>query len=170
MGQNQIHQEDFLAFLSRCERTVFKVCLTYTDRQPDSVRDLYQDIVCNLWQSWPRFRHESSENTWVYRIALNTAASQWRKKSRMPAIVQLSDELVTTLAEWQQENLEDRLYKLIDQLCNADKSLIMLYLDNIPYVQIADILGVTETVARKRVERIKQKLVRLNTQDNGTNI
>lgn len=170
MEDDQIEQEKFLGFLSRCERTLFKVCLTYTDRQPDSVRDLYQEIVCNLWQAWPRFRHESSVNTWVYRIALNTAAAQWRKRSHAPGIVQLSDELVATLADLQHENLCEQLYGLIDQLNNVDKSLILLYLDNIPYVQIADIVGVNETTARKRVERIKDKLIKINMQDNGKNI
>lgn len=170
MEQDQVRQEEFLGFLSRCERTVFKVCLTYTDRQPDSVRDLYQEIVCNLWQAWPRFRRESSENTWVYRIALNTAAAQLRKRSRTPAIVQLTDEMVATLVDQQHEELENKLYRLIDQLGTADKSLILLYLDNIPYIQIADIVGISETTARKRVERIKQKLIKLNTQDNGTDI
>lgn len=55
-------ESEFIEMLVRCERTLFKVCLFYTDRQPDNVRDMYQDIVCNLWQAWPNFRHESKEN------------------------------------------------------------------------------------------------------------
>ena len=55
-------ESEFMEMLARCERTLFKVCLFYTDRQPDNVRDMYQDIVCNLWQAWPSFRHESKEN------------------------------------------------------------------------------------------------------------
>ena len=51
-----------MEMLARCERTLFKVCLLYTNWQPDNVRDMYQDIVCNLWQAWPNFRHESKEN------------------------------------------------------------------------------------------------------------
>lgn len=169
MEQVQI-QEEFLNFLSRCERTVFKVCLTYTDRQPDNVRDLYQEIVCNLWQTWPSFRHESSENTWVYRIALNTAAAQLRKQKHIPSIVQLTDEMISSLGDSQHAELENLLYRLIDQLNKADKALILLYLDKIPYDQIANILGIAEATARKRVERIKQKLIKLNTQDNGKDI
>jgi RNA polymerase sigma-70 factor (ECF subfamily) len=163
-------EEEFMAMLARCERTVFKVCLFYTDRQPDNVRDMYQDIVCNLWQAWPNFRGESKENTWVYRIALNTAVAQLRKRSRTPSFVLLTDEMVTTLVDPQQEELQKQLYSLIDQLNKADKSLILLYLDKIPYDQIAEIVGVSEAAARKRVERIKQKLIILNTEDNGKNI
>ena len=159
-----------MAMLARCERTVFKVCLFYTDRQPDNVRDMYQDIVCNLWQAWPNFRGESKENTWVYRVALNTAVAQLRKRRRTPSFVLLTDEMVTTLVDPQQEELQKQLYSLIDQLNKADKSLILLYLDKIPYDQIAEIVGVSEAAARKRVERIKQKLIILNTEDNGKNI
>ncbi len=55
-------ESEFMEMLARCERTLFKVCLFYTDRQPDNVRDMYKDIVCNFWQTWPTFRHESNEN------------------------------------------------------------------------------------------------------------
>ena len=163
-------EEQFLEMLARCERTVFKVCLFYTDRQPDNVRDMYQDIVCNLWEAWHRFRGEITENTWVYRIALNTATTQLRRRSRAPSIVRLTDEMVQSLADRQQEELADRLYRLIDRLGKVDKSLILLYLDGLPYKDIASITGIAETTARKRVERIKQKLITLNEENNGNNI
>lgn len=162
------NEQDFMAMLARCERIVFKVCLVFTDRQPDSVRDLYQDIVCNLWQGWGRMRGDSTEGTWVYSVALNTAVTQLRRRRRAPVIVRLSDEMVATLADTRQEDLYDRLYGLIDRLDNADKSLIMLYLDKIPSRQIAQITGVGEAAARKRIERIKQKLIKLNEKDNGS--
>ena len=163
-------EERFLEMLARCERTVFKVCLFYTDRQPDNVRDMYQDIVCNLWKAWHRFRGESTENTWVYRIALNTTTTQLRRRRRAPSIVRLTDEMVQSLADRQQEELADRLYRLIDRLGKVDKSLILLYLDGLPYKDIASITGIAETTARKRVERIKQKLITLNEENNGNNI
>ena len=149
------NEQDFMAMLARCERIVFKICLVFTDRQPDSVRDLYQDIVCNLWQGWGRMRGDSTEGTWVYRVAL-------------PVIVRLSDEMIATLADTRREDLYDKLYRLIDRLDDTDKSLILLYLDNIPSRQIAIITGVGEATARKRIERIKQKLIKLNEQDNGS--
>lgn len=162
------NEQDFMAMLARCERIVFKICLVFTDRQPDSVRDLYQDIVCNLWQGWGRMRGDSTEGTWVYRVALNTAVSQLRRHRRTPVIVRLSDEMIATLADTRQEDLYDKLYRLIDRLDDTDKSLILLYLDNIPSRQIAIITGVGEATARKRIERIKQKLIKLNEQDNGS--
>ena len=82
----------------------------------------------------------------------------------------LTDEMVATLADLKREELAESLYRLIDLLGKADKSLILLYLDKIPYAQIAEIVGISETAARKRVERIKQKLVILNTESNGKDI
>ena len=78
--------------------------------------------------------------------------------------------MVQSLADRQQEELADRLYRLIDCLSKADKSLILLYLDGLPYKDIASITGIAETTARKRVERIKQKLITLNEENNGNNI
>lgn len=82
----------------------------------------------------------------------------------------LTDEMVATLADLKREELAESLYRLIDLLGKADKSLILLYLDKIPYAQIAEIVGISEAAARKRVERIKQKLVILNTESNGKDI
>lgn len=166
---NDKQEEQFLEMLARCERTVFKVCLFYTDRQPDNIRDMYQDIVCNLWKAWSSFRGDSTENTWVYRIVLNTGATQLRRRSRAPSIIRLTDEMVQSLVDRGQEELADRLYRLIDCLGKADKSLILLYLDGLPYKEIASITGIAENTARKRVERIKQKLITLNEEHDGNN-
>lgn len=160
-------QEEFMAMLERCEAALFKVCLIYTDRQPENVRDLYQEIVCALWQAWPRFRGESAEATWVYRVAINTAVTQLRRRRRHVPIVRLTDAMVAQLTERADEGLTERLYKLIDSLGMADRSLIMLYLDGVPSRDVAAITGLSEEAVRKRVERIKQKLVKLNTLNNG---
>jgi len=159
-------QDTFMEMLARCERTVFKVCLLYTDRHPEHVRDLYQDIVCNLWQAWPRFRSHSTENTWVYRIALNTAVTQFRRTSRAPSVIRLTDEMYRTLAEQTSDPMRDRLYELIDRLNKADRALVLLVLDGFPYRDIASITGLREGAVRERVYRIKQRLINLNNNDN----
>lgn len=159
-------QDTFMEMLARCERTVFKVCLLYTDRQPEHVRDLYQDIVCNLWQAWPRFRSQSTENTWVYRIALNTAVTQFRRTRRAPSVIRLTDEMYRTLAEQTSDPMRDRLYELIDRLNKADRALVLLVLDGFPYRDIASITGLREGAVRERAHRIKLRLINLNNNDN----
>ena len=71
-------QKDFLEMLNQCQGIVMKVCLCFTDRQPANIDDLYQDIVSELWTSYPRFRQESKPSTWVYAVALNTALMRHR--------------------------------------------------------------------------------------------
>lgn len=84
--------------------------------------------------------------------------------------VELENEIDAAYREDAEQELAESLYRLIDLLGKADKSLILLYLDKIPYAQIAEIVGISEAAARKRVERIKQKLVILNTESNGKDI
>ena len=141
-----------------------KVCLAFTDRQPESVREMYQEAVCALWEAWPRFRGESKESTWVYRIALNTAVTQLRHRSRQPRLVELTDEMERTLREEKTDALVDRLYTLIDRLAPPDRALILLYLDKLPEREIATVTGISEGNVRLRIHRIKQKLIALNNE------
>ena len=89
----------FLDMLGRSQRSIFQICLHFTDRRPDSIRDLYQEIVCTLWEAWPRFRGESNTDTWVHRIALNVAVSEIRSHARQPRFVPLEDWMYDTVAD-----------------------------------------------------------------------
>ena len=102
--------------LRRSDSTIFKICLMFTDRDPENVKDMYQDIVCSLWESWPRFRGQCKENTWVYSIAFNTAVSQVRHRAIMPMFLPLDDDTYNNLAEESHNGLIERLYELIDRL------------------------------------------------------
>lgn len=152
----------FLEMLRRCDSTIFKVCLMFTDRDPGKVKDMYQDIVCSLWESWPNFRGQSKENTWVYSIAINTAVSQVRHRSRSPLFARLDDETYNNLAEESQNSLVKRLYELIDHLSPNDKTILMLYLDCLLAREIGQILGISEAAVNHRIGRIKNKLKTLH--------
>lgn len=157
-AQNQA----FLEMLHQCNSTIFRICLMFTDRNPENVKDMYQDIVCTLWESWPRFRHQCSANTWVYRIALNTAVSQMRHRSLSPMFLSLNNETYHNLADENSNFLMDELYALIDQLPTDEKVLLTLYLDSIPARDIGLALGITEAAVNHRIARIKKKLIKLN--------
>ena len=90
---------EFLDMLNRSQRTIFQICLHYTDRSPDAIRDLYQEIVCNLWESWPNFRGDSNTDTWVRRVALNVAVTEIRRHARQPRFVPLEDWMYDTISE-----------------------------------------------------------------------
>lgn len=158
----QEEQEQFISALRQHDGVVYKICMMFTDRQPDNVRDLYQDIVCNLWENRRRFRRECSEATWFYRVGLSVAVTQVRKRRRKPLTVELTREMEESLAEESNNRHTNELYHLIDMLNKSDKSLILLYIDKLSLKDMASIMGLTEAAVGKRIQRIKEKLQTLN--------
>ena len=72
---------EFLEMLRRCSNIMFRVCYMFTDRKPESIKDLYQDIVADAWVGYGSFRNKSAETTWIYRVALNRALQNIRTAS-----------------------------------------------------------------------------------------
>lgn len=160
-------QEKFINTLRQNDGVIFKICMMFTDRQPDNIRDLYQDIVCNLWENHEKFREECSTRTWFYRIGLSTAVSQLRKRRHTPLIIELTKEMEESIKEEKQDERIEELYNMINQLNKADKSLILLYVDDIPLNEIAGIMGISYMAAAKRLSRIKDKLQTLKIMQDG---
>lgn len=147
---------EFLDMLNNCQRTIIQVCLRFTDRQPDSIRDLYQEIVTTLWEAWPGFQHRSSVNTWVRRIALNVSVTEIRRQIKQPCFVPIEDWACEKVAE------EDPLVPydydhLISQLEPEERALLFLRLDGLPLIDIAERLGTTEAAVKQRLYRIRKK-------------
>lgn len=159
---------EFKEMLCRSQRILYRVCLAYTDKRPESIDDLYQEIVCNLWHGWPKFQAASDTTTWVYRVALNTAKSELRKLQRRGDrdTVPISARLCDTLADEAADPRIERLYSLIDLLPADEKELIFLYLDGLTHAQIAAVTGTSEGAAKQHIYRIRQKLILLNSQEN----
>ncbi|KWW31577.1 MAG: RNA polymerase sigma-70 factor, ECF subfamily [bacterium P3] len=156
----QLHH-GFLDMLDQCRGTILKLCLMHTDRHPDSVSDLYQEIVCNLWCSYPQYRGLCCPNTWVYRIALNTVYMQYRSRRRMPRLTALNDALSCDLADNGGDEMVEVLYGLIDRLDKDEKTLLTLYIDRVPQSNIADIFEISEVAVNRRINRLKMKLRQL---------
>lgn len=157
---------DFVQMLRECDSTLMKVCFCFTNRRSEDFRDLYQEIVCTIWQSWSTFRGESSRKTWVTRIALNVAGQEVRRRKRMPQFVQLNENYYCALAEEATEDRHQRLYDLIDRLeSSEDRKLLFLYLDHVHLKDIADIMGGSEASVKQKIYRLKQLLNHL-AQDN----
>ncbi|WP_231862312.1 RNA polymerase sigma factor [Rufibacter sp. DG15C] len=136
-------------------------------RDPEERKDLFQEIVLQLWRSYPTFKHESKVSTWMYRVALNTAVSSFRKESRRPHQSSLSDldlqipSAPDTSAEY--ELKIKYLYSAIDQLSQVEKAIVMLYLEDKSYDEIAEIIGITKSNVGVKLNRIKAKLEKLLT-------
>lgn len=161
---NSIEQE-FLSVILEYKRVIYKVCYLYMSPNAP-LNDLYQDVILNLWKAYPKFRKECKVSTWIYRIALNTCISFIRKEKNVPEIVTLTQE-----ADWLTEEHDPihemlrQLYRMINQLGQLDKSIILLYLEEKNYEEIAEITGLTATNVATKLSRIKDKLKRMKKEE-----
>ncbi|MEZ5054722.1 MAG: RNA polymerase sigma factor [Chitinophagales bacterium] len=150
-------EQQFIQTIKQHQGILHKVCRIYCNTAMER-EDLFQEIVLQLWRSFPTFRNESKITTWMYRIALNTAISGLRKK-RVPTTeleavsYQIKDE--------KEDYLEDKLvqlYKAINYLSDIEKSIVLLYLEDKPYDEIAEIIGISANYVAVKMNRIKEKL------------
>jgi RNA polymerase sigma-70 factor (ECF subfamily) len=126
--------------------------------------DLFQEIVLQLWKSFESFRGEAKITTWMYRIALNTAISGLRKKNRKLLTEDLHERHMNMSERndnEQQEEDFDKLQWAIRQLNEIDRAMIMMALDEVPYDEIADTIGITQNNVRVRMNRIRERLRKL---------
>lgn len=152
----------FLEMIRQNEGIIFKVTSFYTNKE-HPISDLYQEVVLNLWKAYPSFRGESKYSTWIYRIALNTCVSFFRRSKKSVEYVDISMDIpeVTDNSEQIQE-----LYRLINRLGKIERALVLLYLDDKPYKEIAEIMGLTVTNVATKLNRIKEKLKQMSNGEN----
>lgn len=160
----QTEQEHiFVKNLEKHQNIVHKICTFYTNNSDDH-NDLFQEITIQLWRAYPSFRGDSKFSTWMYRVALNTAITLYRKsKRRIKA--QNFDKISFKIKYQEYDPTADKqiklLYEGVRQLNSIDKALVFLYLEDRPYEEIADTLGISNVNARVRMSRIKDKLKRI---------
>lgn len=152
----------FQELLTRCRGSLIRLCLIYTDRQPDNVKDLFQDIVYNLWRGFSQLRDSGKAHSWVYSIAVNTARMHHRTRQRQPDFVEFDEATIATLIDSGEDEMIDTLYRLIDLLDDDERSLIFLYLDRVPLKDMARILHTTETAVKHKINRLKKKLKKMH--------
>ena len=158
---------DFLALLHEHQPLLQRVARLYcpdaTDRQ-----DLYQEIVLHLWRAYPRYeaRPDARLSTWLYRVALNVAISDLRRRTRHPPPQPLAAAPEPTTAPPPGPDADDlaQLYRAIGRLTDVEKAFVLLYLEERPYEEMADILGITQNNVRVKMHRVQVKLRQLLTQ------
>jgi RNA polymerase sigma-70 factor (ECF subfamily) len=141
---------------------IIKLCRAYTNSQED-FEDYYQEVCLQIWRSKDNFREESQWSTWVYRISLNVCLTLLKKKKNKGQDF-VSDSLANEETDdnyaFSDESL-NLLYNAIRQLSEIDRAIIMLYLEEKPYKEIAEIIGTNPNNIGVRVKRIKTKLKEL---------
>ncbi|WP_338873324.1 RNA polymerase sigma factor [Spirosoma sp. SC4-14] len=150
----------FNQWLRQHKVQIFKVVRAYASAAMDQ-DDLFQEITIQVWHSIPVFREESSVNTWIYRIALNTAI-KWVSKERKYQTKRESLENVQALLQEHKVPPDERLawlYEAIYKLDEIDRSLTLLLLDGFSYKEMATMLGITESNVGVKINRIKKQLI-----------
>ena len=123
--------------------------------------DLFQEITFQLWKSFPSFKGNSLISTWIYRIALNTAIASFRKEKPSIDYVEVLPEIVDEPQNEEITMREERLLTAMKQLNESEKAIITLYLDDLSYLQISEVLGISESNVGVKINRIKSKLQQL---------
>ncbi len=160
-------QSLFKSWLIEHGGTVLKVARAYTFTAEDC-QDLTQEILLQVWCSLPQFQGRASAATWCYRVALNTALG-WRRKEqhrhvRLQPILEietLTANLVDGSQQVVQREMVERLYAAIRQLPKTDAALVLLYLDDLSYCQMAEVLGISESNVGVKLNRAKKALTEL---------
>lgn len=153
-------ENKFLTDFEANQNIVHKVCRIYTTNQ-DAHNDLFQEITIQLWKNYSKFRGDAKFSTWMYRVALNTAISLYRKSTRSIKTQDFTDYSFKIKAEEYDDTEEVQLkalYGAIRKLNDIDKALIFLYLEDKPYKEISETLGISEVNARVKMNRAKDKL------------
>lgn len=152
-------EKEFIKEIKDNEGIIYKTSRLYTNNIEDQ-KDLYQEIVYQLWKSYTSFKRNSKVSTWMYRIALNTAISHLKKEKRMETRVPIDNFLLSHPDNIDTE-IEEQitiLYAHIKRLSIVERGIILLFLEGKSYDEIAEITGFTNTNVGTRLARIKQKL------------
>lgn len=154
---------EFAQMVKEHKSTIYTVCYMFS-KDEDEVADLFQDILINLWNGFSKFRGESGVNTWIYRVSLNTCISAERKKKRKGETVPLTMDV--NLFDDGDEDLKQirMLQKRISALGPFDRAIVLLWLENLSYEEIASIVGISVKNVSVRLFRIKEQLKKMSIQ------
>ena len=150
-------EREFETMIREHKGTIYTVCYMFSD-DPDEVADLFQETLINLWRGSGTFRGDSALNTWIWKVSLNTCISFDRKKKRGPQTQPLSmdiDLFDDQDADTRQAGL---LRKRIGKLGPFDRAIVLLWLEDLSYEEIGQIVGISPKNVSVRLVRIKEQL------------
>jgi len=170
--EKEKRENRFLDIISTHKKLFYKICHTYC-KNIDDRKDLEQEILIQIWNSLERYDEKYKMSTWLYRIALNTAISFYRKeKTEEKYITDYQNEIISMTHNYSEKNIstEDEnsdenyetkinfIYKFMEDLDKVNKALLLLYLDGNTYKEISVILGISETNTATKINRLKNKV------------
>lgn len=152
-------EKQFTSLIEEYKRVIFKICYMYAT-DGDNFKDLYQEVIINLWRGYDSYQGKAKLSSWIYRVGLNTCISFYRQQQRRGEHTTLdvlygleaeNDETTRCLKE---------MYRLIASLNKFERAVILLWLDENSYEEIAEIVGMPRNTVASRLKRIKEKLTK----------
>lgn len=155
-------QKEFTQLINQHQGILQKICRVFFYRHPYQ-EDYYQEMIIQLWKSYPTFSHLSKFSTWMYRVALNSAIDIKRKESLSPKFMALSpwEFNISDDDRNASNDKKELLYDAIGHLPDVEKAIILLYLEDYTYKEIAEIIGISESHAGVKINRIKNQLIKM---------
>lgn len=141
---------------------ITKVCYYFADNASE-LKDLRQDVLLNIWSGWDKFRMQSKPSTWIYRVCFNTCITYQRKNRQRKNEVPLSSLLEIEDRPYDMEKYTE-MHRLIGRLGSEEKAIILMWLDENSYEEIAEVIGIKRNTVATRLKRIKEKLVKLSNE------
>ena len=147
----------FLEIVEKNKDKILKICWVYANDIYEQ-EDLFQEVLLNLWKSYPQLKEIQYASTWLYRICLNicmrhSLRSEKEKKRKRPMIA-----FHFSYTEETESKEYTELYRCINTLEISEKNLVLLYLEDLPYKEIAQIVGISENYVAVKIKRIREKL------------
>ncbi len=150
---------EFAQIVKEQKSTIYTVCYMFS-KDEEEVNDLFQEILINLWNGYESFEGRSNLRTWVYRVSLNTCISQDRKKKKKATIPLSMD--INLFADQDEDTRQvDMLRQRINKLGPFDRAIILLWLENMSYEEIGQIVGISTKNVSVRLYRIKEQLKKM---------
>lgn len=162
------NEQEFTQFVHRHRSTIYTICYMFSDDQ-DTVDDLFQEVLIKLWLGWQKFRGETGERAWVYRVALNTCISLDRKrKSRSASLfgsVGNNTQIIEGVNFFDTADDSNRqvemLHSRIIRLKPFDRAIVLLWLEDLSYEEIGAIVGINAKNVSVRLARIREQLKKM---------
>ena len=157
-------EQEFTNLVREHKSTIYTVCYMFS-KDSDEVADLFQEILIRIWSGFDKFRGECSVRTWIWRISFNTCVTYEKKKSRKGSTIPLS--LNINLFDDTDEDVKQikMLQKRIRQLGPCDRAIVLLWLEEMSYAEIGEIVGISEKNVSVRLVRIREQLKKMNNME-----